>query len=63
LAELYFHVPDYKVAIAIYKELHNITKVEKCYEKMMEIEPNNPIIREDYGDFIRDIGLYEKAAY
>jgi hypothetical protein len=47
----------------IYKELHIISKVEKCFENMISNDQKNPKIREDYGDYFAEIGLYEKSTY
>jgi len=47
----------------IYKELHIYSKIEKCFELMISNDDENPSIREEYGDFFREIGLYEKSNY
>ena len=41
--------------------MHNISKIQKCYKNLMESDPNNPNICEEFGDYLGEIGLYEKA--
>ena len=54
---------NYSLALTSYKVLHNIKKIEKCFNNMMKSDPDNPKIREDYGDYFEEIGLHEKAKY
>jgi hypothetical protein len=63
LADLYFEKCNYSEAMKIYKELHIFSQVEKCYENMILKDSNNPKVREEYGDFFLEIGLYEKSNY
>jgi tetratricopeptide (TPR) repeat protein len=61
IADLYFDLKNFENAIEYYKEIRKYRLVKKCYNSWIESNNNNPVIREKYSDFLKEIGEYENA--
>ena len=58
---LYFLLKEYKFAIPYYKEIRKYILVKKCFLTIIEKENQNPKIRVEFSEFLKEIGEYERA--